>query len=197
MPCVPVNVSTPNFLSIPPFPSSLPQSSPIFLHSGFSLSSRRRRPVFSRSLSYFLSSLFFLPCGFAFELARPASSISAASLGFIDADLAARNTAQRLKHISFCYAFLFPFARGFIAARCLSAFDSRYRSWFDSLHLWRRLFSQTQLAIHVDAGAVSRLNTHIPTRNSSTISLLYTTDIYVFSFVTASSVSISPTAVQL
>ena len=149
--CVPAclsNVSTPNFLAIPPFPSSLPHTRPrSFFSLGVLFRAEKDDPVFSRSLSYFLSSLFFLPCGFAFEVARPASSLGAASLDFIGTELAARNTAQRLTHISFYCAFLFPFAQGFIAVRCLSAFDSRYRSRF---HLSRRFLSPNQLATHVD-----------------------------------------------
>ena len=115
--------------------------------------------------------------------------------------LAARNTAHQLEHIAFCCAFLFPFARGFIAARCLSAFDSRYRSWFGPPSLVARLLSPdpsrdrtSTLKPRADLTHIFQLATR---RHAPSISLRYTSDVYILLFVAALSTNTSPNRARL
>ena len=170
--CVPVNVSTPNFHPSHPsqdqISSLLPHLSSVWVFS------------FEQKKTARLSSLAFLFPFFSLlsslRLCAPACAPRLISL--CCAVVATRNTAQRLDTTSPSAAHsYFQFARGFIAARCLSAFDSRYRSWFGRLHLSpalaiARTSSRRTSTLEPRADLT---HTHIPTHNSPSCAIHFLT----------------------
>jgi len=136
----------PKFPPIPPFHSTLPHSSHISSVWVFSFEQKKTARLSSLAFLFpffsLLSSLRHCAQACAPRLIYQCYELWLSSVQV----LAARNTAQRLEHIAFCCAFLFPFARGFIEALCLSAFDSRYRSWFGPPSFVARLLSPIHLA---------------------------------------------------